>query len=323
MLTISVIVPTYRRPKDLERCLEALKAQEKQADEVLVIMRDTDLETQRFIENFDRGKLPLKTFTVSIPGVVAAMNRGLESALSDVVAFTDDDAAPHPNWLQLMEKHFLSDERVGAVGGKDLLQGNRHQEAYKDKIVGKVQWFGRIIGNHSYAAGEAREVDVLKGVNMSFRRLPLHEIKFDDRMKGTGAQVYFEDACCLTLKRKGWKIIYDPQIVVDHYVAQRFDEDQRLQFVRIATVNKVHNETLNLLEYFSPFRRVIFLAWVVLIGTRNKRGIIQCLRFLPTEGMLSVKKTLAALEGRWLGWQTWRKGNAVVYFSAESREPTA
>lgn len=44
-MNISVLIPTYRRPKDLARCLEALKKQKRVPDEVLVIVRNTDAET--------------------------------------------------------------------------------------------------------------------------------------------------------------------------------------------------------------------------------------------------------------------------------------
>ena len=77
-MNITALIPTYRRPKDLERCLEALKRQTRPADEVLVIVRDTDLETRTFLEAFNRASLPLRLVTVKVPGVVAAMNAGLD-----------------------------------------------------------------------------------------------------------------------------------------------------------------------------------------------------------------------------------------------------
>lgn len=307
MLTVTVVVPTYRRPQDLERCLTALKRQTRPATEVVVVARDTDQATWDFLATFDTETLPLKTATVKIPGVVAAMNAGLDMAQSDIVAYTDDDAAPFPDWVAQLEDHFLVDEQIGAVGGRDILHGITHIQFIETEVVGKVQWWGRIIGNHSFGIGDAREVDLLKGVNMSFRREALEKVRFDQRMRGTGAQVFFEDACCLTLKRHGWKIIYNPRIVVDHYPAQRHDEDQRRQFARTAHINQVHNGTLNLLEHFSPVNRFVFLAWGALIGTRGNRGVVQCLRFLPQEGKLSIEKTQASLQGQWEGWQTWRK----------------
>ena len=305
-MLITTIVPTYRRPKDLKRCLEALKKQTRPADEVLVTVRDTDTETWAFLEAFEHTPLPLQTVTVKVPGVVAAMNAGLALAQGEIVTFTDDDAAPHPDWLEKLESHFLADEHLGGVGGRDFID-HENQLKSGEKIVGKVQWFGRVIGNHHLGVGEVREVDVLKGVNMSFRSRAIAPIRFDERMLGTGAQVDFEYACCFALKRAGWKLIYDPQIAVDHYQAQRFDEDQRGQFNSLATMNHLHNETLCLLEYLPPTRRAVYLLWAILIGTRGKRGFFQSLRFLPREGTLAGKKLLASLQGRWKGWQTWRQ----------------
>lgn len=103
----------------------------------------------------------------------------------------------------------------------------------------------------------------------------------------------------------GWKLIYDPAIAVDHYPAQRFDEDQRNKFNDIAFTNIVHNETLALLEHLPPARRALFLVWAILVGTPEALGLVQWLRFLPSEGPLAGQKWLASVRGRWQGWQTW------------------
>lgn len=303
-MAIALIIPTYRRSQDLARCLEALKNQTRGADEVIVVVRDTDTETWSFLKDFDSSNLPLRTATVTVTGVVAAMNAGLDEANSDIVAFTDDDAAPHPDWLARIESHYLADERVGGVGGRDWVYHGSDLEDGNSLKVGQVSWFGRVIGNHHIGSGEAREVDVLKGVNMSFRRAAIQGWHFDKRMKGTGAQVHFELAFSLKLKRAGWKLIYDPQVAVNHYPAKRFDEDRRNSFNQTAFANAVHNETVALLEYFSPLQKLAFLFWAIAVGTREAMGFIQWLRFLPSEGLLAGKKLLASWRGRWQGLRT-------------------
>jgi glycosyltransferase involved in cell wall biosynthesis len=229
-MKITVIVPTYRRSKDLARCLEALRQQTRPADEVLVVVRDTDAETWAFLEEVNPDFLLLHTVMVVVPGVVAAMNAGLDEASGDIIAFTDDDAAPHMDWLERIEAYFLSDDCIGGVGGRDFVYCGT-QESWliegERKTVGQLQWYGLVIGNHHLGIGEPREVDVLKGVNMSYRRTAIGSRRFDQRMQGTGAQAHFELAFALPLRRAGWKIIYDPMVAVAHYVAQRFDEDQR------------------------------------------------------------------------------------------------
>ncbi|WP_414575264.1 glycosyltransferase family 2 protein [Anabaena sp. CCY 9402-a] len=305
-MKITVIVPTYRRTQDLARCFAALQKQARPVDEVVIVVRDSDYETWQFLTSFDPQLLPLRATTVSIPGVVAAMNAGLDVAQGDIIAFTDDDAAPHSNWLAHIESHFLADDRIAGVGGRDWVYHGKNLEDGVCPVVGQVHWFGRIIGNHHIGIGAPREVDVLKGVNMSFRRAAIQQLHFDRRMLGTGAQVHFEVAFCLSLKRAGWKLIYDPQVGVNHYPAQRFDEDQRHQFNPIAVVNAVHNETLALLEHLSPSQKLVFLFWATFVGTRDAMGFIQWLRFLPSEGLLAGQKLLASWRGRWQGWQTWQ-----------------
>lgn len=301
-MRITVFIPTYQRSKDLKRCLEALQKQARPADEVLVIVRDIDAETWIFLKAFNPSLLPLSTVTVSVPGVVAAMNAGLDAAQGDIIATTDDDAAPRPDWLARIEAYFLSDSQLGGVGGRDW-----QPEEGAREVVGQVQWFGRVIGNHHLGVGSPQEVDVLKGVNMSYRRTAIQGLHFDERVRGTGAQVHFELAFTLALRRAGWKLIYDPMVAVDHYPAQRFDEDQRNSFNEIASVNAVHNQTLILLEHFPPVRRAVFLVWAVLVGARDAPGFVQWLRFLPTEGALAGQKWLASLRGRWQGWLTWQQ----------------
>ena len=307
MLTISVVIPSYCRPKDLARCLDALKKQKRPADEVLVVVRDTDTETWTFVQTLNSEFLPLRTATVSVSGVVAAMNAGMDAACGEIIAFTDDDAAPHTDWLERIEAHFLSDSNIGGVGGRDWVYHGTELEEGEREVVGQVQWFGRVIGEHHLGVGEAREVDVLKGVNMSFRRSAIGQMHFDPRMRGTGAQVHFELAFSLALKRAGWKLIYDPKVAVNHYPAQRFDEDQRNRFNDIALINAVHNETLVLLENLPSTRRTAFVFWATFMGTRDAPGFLQWLRFLPKEGTLAGQKLLASLRGRWQAWETWQQ----------------
>src|SRR5262245_59918316 len=100
MTPISVLVPTYRRPRDLARCLAVLRAQERLPDQVVIVTRDTDAETRASLADADLSPLHPTVVEVARPGVVAAMNAGLAAATGAIVAITDDDAAPRPDWLR-------------------------------------------------------------------------------------------------------------------------------------------------------------------------------------------------------------------------------
>lgn len=307
-MKISTLVPTYCRTDRLQKCLVALEHQTRIADEVIIVVRDSDSETHRFLDGFTSNVLQLKIVTVTIAGQIAALNAGLDAAQGDIIAITDDDAAPHVNWLERIEAYFIADESVGGVGGRDwVYHGDRLEDGKQGSVIGQVQWFGRVIGNHHLGCDAPCEVEILKGANMSYRKTAIEAIKFDQRLRGTGAQVHNDMAFSLALKRAGWKLIYDPLVAVNHYPAQRFDEDERNQFNRLAFLNQVHNETLALLDYLPPLRRFAFLLWAILVGTSTNLGLAQLLRLLVKDGEPAIEKWFVSLEGRWQGWQTWRK----------------
>lgn len=305
-MKLSVVIPSYRRPRDLERCLESLARQTRPADEIIVVARTDDHETWKAAAIIkDRLHLPVHLIPVGVPGQVAALNTGLETCTGDVVAITDDDAMPWPDWLQRIEAWFLQDEHLGGVGGRDWVHENGHREEGARERVGIVKWFGRVIGNHHLGVGQAREVDVLKGANMSFRRTAIQGLRFDAMLRGTGAQVHNDMDFSLEVRRRGWRLLYDPRVAINHFPSQRHDENQRRQFSFVAFSQAVHNETWVLMKHLSPLKRSVFVCWAFAVGTRDAFGLVQWLRFLPRDARLATAKLAASLHGRISGLRTW------------------
>ena len=301
-MRISVLIPTYQRPDDLRRCLAALALQTYLPDEVIVVVRNTDSSTHAMLATTDASVLALRIVDVEVPGGVQALNAGLAHVSGDIVAITDDDAAPHPDWIERITNVFAARIDVGGVGGRDRMHVQDVLQAGSEPLVGKVPLIGKHIGNHHLGFGPARQVDVLKGVNSAYRLQAIKPIGFDERLRGSGAQVHWEISLCLAVKRAGWKLIYDPQIVVDHYLAKRHDEDQRSGFNALAMRNAAYNETLIRLEYLSTFGKFAFMLWAITIGTRVAPGIVQWLRFLPPDAGLATDKLTTTLRGRLEAW---------------------
>lgn len=306
-MKITVIIPTYKRPQDLARCLEGFQKQTRIPEEILVIVRDSDVETWTFLKNSEfTSSLPLQIVEVKDPGQVAALNKGLDLARGDIIAIIDDDAVPHEDWLQRIESYYLADETVDGVGGRDRIYVNGELRTGATKVVGRVKWFGKVIGSHHIGIGEPREVDWLRGSNMSFRRATVGEHRFDDSLRGKGVEGSNDLVFCLGLKLKGCKLIYDPEIEVDHYPGQTFYDFRRDGFSPEVNTNSVYNVTYTLLNYLSPLRRIVYIFWAVLVGTRGKFGIVQFLRFLPSQRQLAWQKLIASIRGHWRAWRSWK-----------------
>jgi glycosyltransferase involved in cell wall biosynthesis len=253
----------------------------------------------------NKKHLNLRISLVSKPGQVAALNAGLKAAKGDIIAFTDDDTISHKDWLNRIENHFLSDEQIGGVGGRDFLYENGKLAEGKKETVGKLQWFGRLIGYHHLGYGMPREVDMLKGANMSFTREAISGLKFDTRLRG-GAEVRNDTAFCLAVKKRRWKLIYDPKVIVDHYPAVRYEANKRGNYDWKAVEDGAHNETLVLLDYLPFIRKFAYFIYMVFIGNIFTPGIVEFLRILPKEKGNAFLRLMAAYKGRYEGWKTYR-----------------
>lgn len=103
-LRCSVVVPTYRRHDLLRRCLTALTAQRLSAADYEVVVADdaNDPSTRALVEAMaTESNRSFRYVGVVGPahGPAAARNRGWRAARGAVVAFTDDDTIPDPDWL--------------------------------------------------------------------------------------------------------------------------------------------------------------------------------------------------------------------------------
>lgn len=300
-MKVSVVVPTYRRPADLKRCLAALRAQTRTPDEVLVIARPEDEATARrlAIELKSANRFVLRVIDSGAGGQVAALNRGLDAADGDIIAITDDDAAPHPDWIERIANAFEADQRLGAIGGRDwvhekgrVLDGSRHE-------VGVIRRTGRVEGNHHLGVGAARPVRMLKGVNMSYRRAAVSALRFDTRLRGAGAQVHNDMAFSMRVRREGWNVMYDPRVAVDHFPAERFDDDRRDARTLGALTDAAYNFHLILNEELESFDREIAWLWYALIGTRVYPGVFHALVAMRGGARLAWDRWRAVRKGAW------------------------
>ena len=130
--------------------------------------------------------------------------------------------------------------------------------------------------------GGLREVDMLKGANMSYRRAAIERLRFDTRLRGAGAQVHNDMGFSMRVQRDGWKLVYDPAIAVDHFPAERFDDDRRDAASLNAISNGAYNMHLILREHLPPVRREIAWWWWTLVGTRVYPGLAHVLLSLHT-----------------------------------------
>ncbi len=307
-MRVSVVVPTYRRPESLARCLDALDRQTRAAEETIVVVRGDDAASRQVVRS--RGRA-VRLVLVHRPGVVAAMNAGLDASGGEVVALTDDDAAPHADWLARIVDTYAGDARIAAVGGRDWVTSFKTGLLIDESepVVGRIDWLGRVTGNHHAGVGEARDVDVLKGVNLSVRGELLRQIRFDERLRGVGTEHHWELALCLALRRCGYRVVYDPAIAVDHHPQPRVDDSRMFNSSELRDAR--HNETLAVLVHLPPLRGGFHLIWACAIGTSSAPGMVQLTSSLRSRGNVGWQRFAGAQMGLIDGLRTYRRSRRI------------
>lgn len=120
---VSVVVPTYKRPYLLDRCLAALTAQDFPAERFEIIVVDDaggDTATWRVVQRrrlYTHGRARIRYVRMrERHGPAAARNGGWRIAAAPVIAFTDDDCVPDRDWLR--EGLLALGDRRAAVWGR-------------------------------------------------------------------------------------------------------------------------------------------------------------------------------------------------------------
>lgn len=310
-LGVSVVVATFRRLNRLAACLDGLESQVVPPEEVLVVTQ-ADAESESYVRERAAGWRALRVVSAPRARSVAAYNAGLRAARMPIVSFIDDDAVPEIDWIERIVRTFHQDERIAGVGGRDVIFADGRpidvgRRPRRRSQVGRIQWSGRMTANHHIAAGPARDVDVLKGVNMSFRRSEVVGHGFDERLLGPGAVVHAELSICLPLRRRGLRLVYDPSIVVMHHPAERPAGDHRASLSADAAFNSAHNEGLQIIEFLEGRRRVVFVLWAILVGNTEAPGLAVLARDLRIRKPGAVRRFFAAQRGRAAAWRSRRQ----------------
>lgn len=176
VVSISVIVPTFDRPRELATCLGALAALDYPADRYEVIVVDDGSEPPATpIAAPGRPGLRMTWLRQPNRGPAAARNLGARHATGTVLAFTDDDCTPEPGWLAALAAAVAA--KPSALHGGTVLNalaGNRWAVASQtitDVIVPALIAAGstlRFVTSNNLAVG-AELFRAVGGFDESFR----------------------------------------------------------------------------------------------------------------------------------------------------------
>ncbi len=287
----SLIIPSFEMTDKLKKCLKALDHQTVLPDEVIVISPEY-IELPGF-----RFKLR-KAITKNRSQISLALNLGIKLARYEIICFTDPDTLPSSNWIEKIIKAYESNPKFGGVGGRDQVYKNGELiPPQKVNEVGKLTWFGRIIGNHQELSQIGLEVNFLKGCNMSFRKELIKNI--DENIVGF---YRWEQDLCFQVKLRGYKLWHNPEILINH-----MKDEEKFRLKRFFEFS--HNTTYILLKYLNWWYKIVFLLYTFFVGQRENLGLLRSALLFPSLKNFDILFT--CLSGKVKGITTFLKHRQV------------
>lgn len=239
---VSVVIPTYNRWRDLKRCLDSLSQQTFRNFEILIIDNGCTDKTLNMLEEYR-----VKVIQDVTRSVTHLFNIGWQNTQAAIVAFINDDAKAESYWLENIIDTFEKFKEAGAVGGPTIVPQPimHHQEMlrlhteagrsvllripawiYENLILdGKYYEIGVLCESGAYSVGGSLtestqlkhpiSVDLLSITNVAVKKTVLGEVGgLDENFRFT----HGDGDLFIRIRKAGYKLIFNPKVVVWHYV---------------------------------------------------------------------------------------------------------
>lgn len=195
---VSVIIPTFQRPGPLTACLDALARQDHPGERFEVILVDDGGDLPDAFAR--RGDLPLTILHQTNAGPAAARNAGAARARGAILAFTDDDCRPAPDWLRRLVEPVRADPSA-MVGGRtvNILPEDRYAAASQLLVDYLYEYYSagrdgpQFFTSNNIAVNAAR-FRALGGFDTGFPRAAGEDRELCDRWRHAGGTLRYVPA---------------------------------------------------------------------------------------------------------------------------------
>jgi GT2 family glycosyltransferase len=263
----SIVIPTYRRGDSLAECLESVCALDYPRDRIEVVIIDNGgPENTRAAAEPYQARLNLRYLVnVKNRGYGFSVNRGIVESAGDRILLLNDDARPMPDVLRKCDDLLAADPAIGCVGFRAIEKGFIRTGSG----IGTISNRGEVIGNFDVDCGSPIEVEHVYGFCYVFtreavRRAGLNDLTLLAQPYSSGNRI--ETDHCLSIRRRGLKVVYHPGLAATHLAKPRPDMSEvSPRWHRNATRNTIYLY----LKHFGPFGKgaaALRLTFLVDVG---------------------------------------------------------
>lgn len=209
---VSIIIPVFNDGERLGKCLTALDQQTYGRSQFEVIVVDNGSDDLDAVKTVIEGHANVTLSYEPIPGSYAARNQGLTLAKGEIIAFTDADCVPTPDWLKHGVACLQKNPDCGQVVGQVKLFFADPQHPTLVEIYESLTAFPQKRLLQDAHGGATANV-------FTWRRVIDHVGPFDVRLKSNGDLEWGK-----RVYEAGYGQIYAPEVQVGHPARRSFDE---------------------------------------------------------------------------------------------------
>lgn len=219
-MELSIILCSRNRAPTLATTLKRYRAlKSSHSWELIVVDNGSTDRTPTVIEKFQiDSNLPLRHITEPEPGLSCARNTGLQAASGTILAFTDDDCYPQPDYVNtLLSVYRASDADL--VGGKIL-----PHEPQDAKATVLERDTPQVLPPYTFPKG-----GFVFGANLSCTAELAHQLDGFDELLGAGTPLHSAEDIEFVARalERGAVARYDPRPTVYHAHGRRSDKELR------------------------------------------------------------------------------------------------
>jgi len=196
---VSVVIPTYNRNEQLNKCLESFSKQTLPKNSFEVIVVNDGILNKKLEINADLiDSVNLRVYYKEHSGPASARNYGVKLAKGELIAFTDDDCIAKDNWIESIADKYEKDKNC-VIGGRTLnsIKNNIYSET--SQIINDIVYnhFNQDKDNASFVASNnfalSKELfHKLDGFDISYKTSSSEDRDFCNRLINMGYKIKFE-----------------------------------------------------------------------------------------------------------------------------------
>lgn len=195
---VSIIIPVFNDQDGLLRCLSALEATHYPINRIETLVVDNGSEPPVHVP--EDLNISVTLINCPRPGSYAARNDGIKHANGEVLAFTDADCEPDPNWLPNGIRSLAAGDGNIFIGGDVIFSTARRTTT--------VTEYQRIVGFNQRYNIEKRQFAATANLFITSAQIKTTHVFNEELLSGGDLE------WCWRAQRHGFSVRFEPKAIV-------------------------------------------------------------------------------------------------------------